>query len=77
MPKLPLIYLALLALFVFFPNLPLNNMPERDSGVFLYVDGQILDGRIPYRDVWDHKGPILYYLNALGLTVANGSMMGV
>ncbi len=77
MPKLPLIFLALLALLVFLPNLPLNNVPERDSGVFLYVGGQILDGRIPYRDVWDHKGPLLYYLNAFGLAVGNGSVMGV
>ena len=49
----------------------------RDSGVFLYTGWRILDGEIPYRDVWDHKPPAIYYLNALGLALAGGSRWGV
>ncbi|NCP87906.1 MAG: hypothetical protein CO094_07370 [Anaerolineae bacterium CG_4_9_14_3_um_filter_57_17] len=55
------------------PNLPL---PGRDEGVFLYVGQQINAGQIPYRDVWDHKGPLIYYINALGLALT-GSVWGV
>ncbi len=47
-PNWPLIFLSLLILLIFLPNLPLNNVPERDSGVFLYVGEQILDGKTPY-----------------------------
>src|SRR5687768_3404549 len=53
------------------------SFPGRDSGVYLYVASKILDGDIPYRDVWDHKSPGIYYLNALGLWLANGSLWGV
>jgi len=53
------------------------NVPDRDSGVFLYIGQQILDGSIPYRDVWDHKGPLIYYINALGLLIGHGSRAGV
>lgn len=53
------------------------NLPERDSGVFLYIGQQILDGSVPYRDIWDHKGPLIYYINALGLLIGHGSRAGV
>jgi hypothetical protein len=55
----------------------LTPMPGRDSGVFLYTGQQILQGQIPYRDVWDHKGPILFFINAIGLRLFNGSAWGV
>ena len=52
-------------------------IPLRDSGVFLYSGSQILHGHIPYRDFWDHKPPVIYYLNTLGLLLGNGSRWGV
>lgn len=52
------------------PNSPLSNVPEYvDSGVFQYIGRKILEGYMPYRDVFDHKGPLLYLLNALGLQI--------
>lgn len=72
----------LLALFgalgVLLPTSPLN-MPFtfRDSGVFLYAGWRILHGEIPYRDVWDHKPPVIFYINALGLAIADHSRWGV
>ncbi|MGA1876191.1 MAG: ArnT family glycosyltransferase [bacterium] len=35
------------------------------------------EGKIPYRDLWDHKPPLIFYINALGLTISNGSMWGI
>lgn len=49
----------------------------RDSGVFLYTGWRILNGELPYVDVWDHKPPVIYYINALGLGLAGGSRWGV
>ena len=66
------------ALFVLLPASPLN-MPltYRDSGVFLYMGWRILHGELPYRDLWDHKPPVIFYINALGLAVTNNSRWGV
>jgi len=51
--------------------------PSRDSGVFMYIGKGILSGNIPYRDYWDHKGPVIYFINALGMLLMNGSAWGV
>jgi hypothetical protein len=74
---LPILTLFLVVLAVLAPIAPLYQpIPARDQGVYLYVGQQILDGRIPYRDVWDHKGPLVYYIDALGLWMT-GSTWGV
>lgn len=68
--------LGLLAAFVLLPGLAAE-VPGRDQGVFLYVGQRILRGELPYRDVWDHKGPLIYYINALGLLLGGGTAWGV
>ena len=55
-------------------NMPLT---YKDSGVFLYIGWRILNGEIPYRDIWDHKPPVIFYINALGLAITNHSRWGV
>lgn len=75
--QLQLILLALLAGIVLIMSIPIGEIPGRDSGVFLYIGEQILDGKIPYRDMWDHKGPLLYYINALGLLIGQGQVWGL
>jgi len=62
-----LIFIILLVSKVFVRFEPLDYFPNDDSAVFLYVGRGILNGRIPYLDVWDHKGPFLYFINAFGL----------
>jgi len=44
--------------------------PGRDSSAFLYVGKGILQGDIPYLDRWDHKGPLLYLINAVALLIS-------
>lgn len=56
---------------------PLFDKPSRDGGFFLYAGQQILDGKIPYRDFWDSKGPGIFYVNALGVFLGNGSRWGI
>ena len=31
----------------------------RDSSLFLYVARRVQEGGDPYRDVWDHKPPLI------------------
>ncbi len=56
---------------------PFFSYPGRDGGIFLYVGSLILKGRIPYLEVWENKGPLVFYINALGLTISGGSRWGV
>jgi hypothetical protein len=61
-----------------FPSNPHNmTLPSRDSGVFLYMGWRVLNGDIPYRDVWDHKPPLIYFVDALGLTLTPNSLWGI
>jgi hypothetical protein len=39
-----------------------------DAAVFVLAGVRIRDGLVPYRDLWDHKPPGAYLLNALGQT---------
>jgi hypothetical protein len=43
-----------------------------DSGVFFYAGQVIARGGAPYVDVWEHKGPLLFLLNALGYSLLPG-----
>jgi len=74
---LPYILLLVLSLLVLDLANPLFDKPARDGGFFLYAGSQILQGKIPYIDFWDSKGPAIFYINALGLLMGNGSRWGV
>src|SRR3972149_6230935 len=56
---------------------PALSYPGRDGGIFLYIGSLILKGKIPYIDVWENKSPLVFYINALGLFLTNGSRWGV
>ncbi len=43
--------------------------PEWDSGCFMYMGKYWKEGLIPYKDMWDHKGPVLYLLNMIGVII--------
>ena len=63
---------------VLLPVSPLNmRLVYLDSGVFLYTGWRILNGAVPYLNVWDHKPPVVYYINALGLALTHNSRWGV
>jgi hypothetical protein len=55
--------LATLTAVLLSPGLWLG--PPLDSAVFLLAGIRIRDGYLPYKDLWDHKPPGTYLLNAL------------
>lgn len=69
--------LALAVLGVLRQANPLLNFPSLDNGYYLYIGQQIAAGKIPYLDVWESKPPGIFYVNALGLSLARGSRWGV
>jgi hypothetical protein len=71
------IFLVLLVALVLDTGNPIFDKPARDGGFFLYAGSQILNGKIPYLDFWDSKGPAIFYTNAFGLWLGSGSRWGV
>ena len=45
-----------------------------DSAVFKTMGQALLKGKIVYKDIFDHKGPYLYFINALGQWLIPGHM---
>lgn len=45
-----------------------------DSCVFMTMGLAILEGKVPYADLFDHKGPVLYFINAFGLWIGRGKI---
>ena len=59
--------------FVFLLKSPLNIWSLGDSGtdssVFRMIATMMKNGYMPYRDSFDHKGPLLYIINYVGLII--------
>jgi len=73
-----ILYSSVIILTLLFANVTYNTRePYRDSGVFLYIGQSILKGDIPYRDLWDHKPPLVYYINAFTLSISDKGLWGL
>lgn len=72
------LFLIVCALFITLPHFPLfNGLPGRDAGVYLYMGQALNRGDIPYVDAWDHKGIVIYILNALAAALSPQSVWGM
>ena len=76
-PELILQFAACILVYGAFIPLRDNYYPSHDYAIFSYIGQQILRGKIPYTELWDHKPPVIFYLNAIGLKIANGSLAGI
>lgn len=70
-----LITLVILSALYFYPYA--MEVPHRDSGIYLYLGRELLDGKTIYSEVWEHKPPFIFHINALGLFLGSGSGWGV
>ncbi|MEQ3664021.1 MULTISPECIES: glycosyltransferase family 39 protein [unclassified Olleya] len=74
-----LVYFLLAILYVAFafPFTPAYIGLGYDQEIFQYI-GMIIDhGLVPYKDVFDHKPPIIYFLNYLGFLITPNNTWGV
>lgn len=68
----------LIALVCLIPVSPaVRPFAGNDSSVFLLIGRGILSGQTPYRDIWDHKPPIIFFINALGWLMTPNSTWGI
>lgn len=72
-----LIFFSLFSCIVLTLANPFLYEPGRDGGFFLYAGRQLLQGKTLYVDVWDSKGPLIFFINALGLLFGKGSRWGI
>lgn len=56
---------------------PLYNFLGIDSSIFVLMGEMFLDGKTPYVDFFDHKGPVLIFIEALGLAPFAGNQIGI
>ena len=61
--------------FASFPFI--SRLPGTDSSVFIYIGQMMHKGFVPYRDMFDHKGLYLYFIEFLGTTARSYSFIYV
>jgi len=76
-----------IVLLVFLESLflsPWLQAPETDREVFRYIGMAMREGKIPYKDIFDHKPPLIYFICALtdfmgpwGLWFFNASALSI
>lgn len=72
-----LIWLAITLVYIVI-RINIVHIPlDRDEGLFGYMGQLILDGGLPYLDAFDHKPPVVFYLNALALLIVPPSPLGM
>ena len=75
---LPYIFIGIISasfLLLFSRTLsPLYHTEGADSSVFKMMGQAILHGKTPYVDIFDHKGPMLYAIEALGQWLIPGRL---
>jgi hypothetical protein len=48
-----------------------------DSAVFALIGKLLREGGTPYLTYWDHKPPLIHFINAAGLTLSGGQVWGI
>lgn len=69
---LPAAWVGLILFLLLLLNLrwsPSFRTLDGDAGLYAYMGSAILDGQLPYRDAWELKPPLGFYLNALAVLV--------
>lgn len=51
-----------------------KNYYEDDSSIFIVMGKAIKSGFIPYKDIFDHKGPILFLIETIGQYIFEGRL---
>lgn len=73
-----IIILILILLLQVGLRLPFLQIPlERDEGAYGYMAQRILAGEVPYRDAFDHKPPLVYFIYASLIKIFGNSISAI
>lgn len=53
---------------------PLFSIMSDDSSIFLVIGKYWHEGVLPYRDLWNSKGPFLFLVNAIGYGITQSAL---
>ncbi len=71
-------FIAILFITVFSKCSPLYPLQDWvDANAFLTMGRGLIQGKIPYLDLFEQKGPLLYFIHALGASISNTSFFGI
>ncbi len=62
--------------FYQWPTLVNGGFDNRDCAAFVLSGEMLRTGHTPYIDFWDQKPPMIYIINAFGLTISGGKTLG-
>lgn len=48
-----------------------------DANCYMTVGRAMTEGKMPYRDLFEHKGPLLYIIHAVGAMISDSSFFGI
>ena len=65
------IVVFILCLIVLYSSPLYKGLPDIDSSVFQVMGKGMLEHKIIYKDLFDHKGPIVYIINAIAFIISN------
>ena len=51
----------------------LGNVPSFDSSIFQIIGKGWTEGILPYTGLWDHKGPLIFFINAVGFWLCHSN----
>ncbi len=57
------------------PLYPIN--PWDDANVYMTIGKSMLRGKVLYRDIFDHKGPVLFFLHEMAAAISYTSFFGI
>lgn len=72
-----LLLAAILSLILLKYANPLLYPPGRDGGAYMFGGRHVLHGKILYIDYWEAKGPMIFFINAMGLLIGRDSRWGI
>lgn len=72
-----ILLIGLSAVLMLFTENPQSEEIGQDTGVFLYTAKMMNEGGAPYLDSWDHKGPVVYFLNLLAYKLHPNVLWGL
>ena len=56
---------------------PFANISFGDSAIFSYVGKRWAEGCVPYVDYFDHKGPLIFFIDCVGQYVFPNGFLGI
>ena len=73
-----ILFIAVIAITLFSYSSTLYSFnPWSDANIFLTIGRGILKNKVIYRDLFDHKGPVLFFLYAICALISSHSFLGV